>query len=150
VILAGCGGSAPSGTHPVATTPNPGRAAVASLGTSLDQCVEQWNDASNQTVRFAFDGEVLAARNTPRARMLVTRTAGTCTVVFAGSGADAPRIWSRPAGVWSAQEVLAGESALTAQVRLALADPNVTAAITSPPDEQETTVGLVVPLPTGR
>lgn len=147
--LTGCGGgSSAPGAHTASTTPGSAKVAVASLGPALEPCVEQWNAASNQTVRFGFDGEVLAARNTLRDRLLVTRpAAGGCSLVFAGSGADQPRIWSRVAGVWSAQAVLPGESALTAEVALAVAHPNVTAAITDPPDEEDTTVGLLVPLP---
>jgi len=142
----GTGGSSARSSH-AATTPGP---AVASLSPKLEPCVEQWNAAANQMVRFGFDGEVLAAGNTPRQKMLVTRTAGRCSLVFAGSKADQPRIWSREAGTWSAQAVLAGETALRAQVTQALADPNVTAAITSPPDEEDTTVGVIVPLPANR
>jgi hypothetical protein len=134
----------PPSPAPQATTPTP---AVASLGPQLDACVAQWNAASNQIVRFGFDGEVLAAASTPAQKMLVTRTAGRCSLVFAGSGADAPRIWSREAGVWSAQAVLGGETALTAEVMLARSRPNVTAAITSPPDEEAPTIGDLVPLP---
>jgi hypothetical protein len=147
-LATACGGSpAAAPTSHKATAPDQSTPAVATLGPRLEPCVEQWNAAANQTVRFAFDGEVLAARSTPSRKMLVTRSAGHCSVVFAGSGADPPRIWSQEAGVWSAQAVLAGETALTDQVKLALAHPNVTAAISDPPDEEDTTVGLLVPLP---
>jgi hypothetical protein len=147
LTLAACGGSSAPVSHPASTTPTTGTTAVASLGPQLEPCVHAWNAAANQTIRFAFDGEVLAARNTPGQRMLVTRSGGLCSLVFAGSGAAGPRIWSQEAGVWSAQAVLAGETALTAEVALARAQPNVTAAITTPPDEEDTTVGLLVPLP---
>jgi hypothetical protein len=150
LALAGCGSSGSSGSKSSSTTSGQPKVAVASLGPKLEPCVEQWNAAANQMVRFGFDGEVLAAGNTPRQKMLVTRTAGRCSLVFAGSKADQPRIWSREAGTWSAQAVLAGETALRAQVTQALADPNVTAAITSPPDEEDTTVGVIVPLPANR
>jgi hypothetical protein len=152
IALSACGGSSSTGSHagttpPATTTPATGATAVASLAPRLESCVEQWNAAANQTVRFAFDGEVQAAVNAPAERMLVTRSGGRCTLVFAGSGADGPRIWSQEAGVWSAEAVLAGETALTAEVGLARAQPNVTAAITTPPDEEDATVGLLVPLP---
>jgi hypothetical protein len=147
LALAGCGSSGSSGSKSSSTKSGQPKVAVASLGPKLEPCVEQWNAAANQTVRFGFDGEVVAAANTPRQKMLVTRTAGRCTLVFGGSKTDQPRIWSREAGIWSAQAVLAGETALKAQVAQAVADPNVTAAITSPPDEEDTTVGVIVPLP---
>ncbi|HEX3872574.1 MAG TPA: hypothetical protein VHW26_00405 [Solirubrobacteraceae bacterium] len=146
VALAGCGGSSTPAAR-TASTPNAGKVPVASLGPELEPCVEQWNSPANQSVRFGFDGEVLDARNTVDQKMLVTRTAGRCSLVFPGAGTDQPRIWSREAGIWSAQAVLAGETALTAEVRLAQTHPNVTAAITDPPDEEDTTVGLLVPLP---
>lgn len=151
LTLTACGGSSAPSSHPAGTTATTGATAVASLDPRLESCVDAWNAASNQTVRFAFDGEVQGARNTPGQKMLVTRSGGRCSLVFAGSGsgsgADGPRIWSQEAGVWSAQAVLAGETALTAEVRLAGAQPNVTAAITTPPDEADPTVGLLVPLP---
>jgi ABC-type phosphate transport system substrate-binding protein len=153
LTIAACGGSSAQRSGPASTAPTTGTTqtagttAVASLGRQLEPCVDAWNDAANQTIRFAFDGEVLAARNTPGERMLVTRSGGRCSLVFAGSGAAGPRIWSQEAGVWSAQAVLAGETALTAEVELARVQPNVTAAITTPPDEEDTTVGLLVPLP---
>jgi hypothetical protein len=151
-LVAGCGGggggsSSASDSNPESAASGGSKVAVTSLGPKLEPCVEQWNAASNQSVRFGFDGEVLAAVNTPRQKMLVTRTAGRCSLVFAGAGDDQPRIWTREAGTWSAQAVLAGETALTAEAKLAVADPNVTAAITTPPDEENTTVGQVVALP---
>jgi hypothetical protein len=147
LTLTACGGSSTPRGHAASTTPSGGTTVVASLGPRLEPCVDAWNAASNQTIRFAFDGEVLAARNTPGQKMLVSRSGGQCSLVFAGSGAAGPRIWSQEAGVWSAEAVLAGETALTAQVRLARAKPNVTAAITTPPDEEDATIGLLVPLP---
>jgi hypothetical protein len=148
LALAGCGGSTAGKAAKAGKTATAPR--VASLDRSLEPCLEEWNSAANQTVRFAFDGEVQAAAKGPRERMLVMRNAaGACALVFAGDTSDSPRIWTRDAGIWAAQTVLPGETALKAITQAAAARPNVTAAITTPPDEEDPTVGLLVALPAG-
>jgi outer membrane murein-binding lipoprotein Lpp len=144
LLVAGCGGSA-ARHKTAAKTVAP---AVAHLAPDLQSCLEEWNSAANQTVRFGFDGEIQAAANTPDERMQVVRNAaGACSLVFAGDGTDSARIWTRDAGIWAAQAVLPGETALKATIAIATAHPNVTASITTPPDEENPNVGLLVPLP---
>jgi hypothetical protein len=144
LAVAGCGGS----SRPAAGKKAAAKVVVAHLAPNLEACLEEWNAAANQTVRFAFDGEVEHAVGTPHVGMLVTRNAaGACSLVFTGDATDAARIWTRDAGIWAAQTVLPGETALKAPIAAATAHPNVTAAITTPPDEEDQTVGLLIPLP---
>jgi hypothetical protein len=144
LAVAGCGGSSGAAGGKKAAA----KVVVAHLAPDLETCLEEWNSAANQTVRFAFDGEVEHAVGTPHIGMLVTRNAdGACSLVFTGDATDAARIWTRDAGIWAAQTVFPGETALKAPIAAATAHPNVTAAITTPPDEEDETVGLLIPLP---
>jgi hypothetical protein len=146
VGLAGCGGS---GSDATGAKKSGSTVAVAHLARPLETCLEEWNSPANQTVRFGFDGEIQHAVNTSHEGMLITlNAAGACTLVFTGDSTDTARIWTRDAGVWAAQAVLPGESALKAPIAAASAHPNVTASITTPPDEEDSTVGVLIAVPT--
>jgi hypothetical protein len=171
LALAGCGGggrasSASSATGSILpgitthlTTKTPAPASAGSTGVSgsaatpaaalipaLEHCRLAWNAPANQSQRYAFDLEVAAAAGTPRARMLLLRVNGNCALVYAGATSAPSRVWTDEAGIWSVQQIYQSETALVTLARKALVQPNVSAQLQASPNDQDPTLGTLVPV----